>query len=279
MPISNFFNQVTRKAGEIWGQADRALGGWLPGGGTASPLTRSAQQFGKFVNTVPQANLRAPAQPFTRIPGATPNSPVWDIKTRTLTPEAKEVLRQLNQSPDVTWDINKTNPVAKIGSEIGAYHKDMTAHANPLKNQIYLPLTNLNSLRTLIHEAGHLDRTRRSSSRPFTEGILGQAIDTPASFLREATGGEMSPFKGHLAPFRMAGGFLTALSDAREEDYAEKFTMDATKGMLGEETSSQGGFRNEPSTYAHRLYNKGQDSFAQGISDITPLPVKLLLGQ
>lgn len=33
-----------RKAGEIWGQADRALGGWLPGGGTASPITRASQQ-------------------------------------------------------------------------------------------------------------------------------------------------------------------------------------------------------------------------------------------
>lgn len=41
MPISNFFNQVTRKAGQVWGQADRALGGWLPGGGTASPLTKA----------------------------------------------------------------------------------------------------------------------------------------------------------------------------------------------------------------------------------------------
>jgi len=268
-----------RKAGEIWGKADRALGGWLPGGGTASPLTRSAQQFGKFVNTVPQADLKAPAQPFTRIPGATPASPVWDIKTRTLTPEAKEVLRQLNQSADVTWDINKTNPVAQIGSQIGAYHKDMTAHANPLKNQIYIPLANLNTLETLIHEAGHLDRDRRSSSRPFTEGILGQTIDTPVSFLREATGGEMSPFKGHLAPFRMAGGLLTALSDAKEEDYAEKFTMDATKGMLGEETSGQGGVRDEPSVYARRLYDKGQASFRQGVSDITPFPIKLLLGQ
>lgn len=39
MPLSNFFDKVTRKAGQVWGQADRALGGWLPGGGTASPLT------------------------------------------------------------------------------------------------------------------------------------------------------------------------------------------------------------------------------------------------
>jgi len=39
MPLSDFFGQASRKAGQIWGQADRALGGWLPGGGVASPLT------------------------------------------------------------------------------------------------------------------------------------------------------------------------------------------------------------------------------------------------
>jgi len=33
-----------RKAGEIWGEADRALGGWLPGGGTASPITAASQR-------------------------------------------------------------------------------------------------------------------------------------------------------------------------------------------------------------------------------------------
>ena len=33
-----------RKAGDIWRSADRALGGWLPGGGTASPFTRSKQE-------------------------------------------------------------------------------------------------------------------------------------------------------------------------------------------------------------------------------------------
>lgn len=279
MPISNFFNQVTRKAGQVWGQADRAVGGWLPGGGTASPLTRSAQQLDRFVNTVPQATLKPPAQVFKNIPGATPDSFVWDFNTRTLTPQAKEVLRQLGQSPDVTWDINKTNPVAQIGDQLG-YGAAMTAHANPFKNQIFMPLSNRSDLRTLIHEAGHLDRTRRSVPRPVTEGILGQALDTPASFLREATGGDLSPLKGTLAPFRLAGGLLTALSDAKEEDYAEKFTMDATKGMFGKSTSARGGIaRNEPSNYAHNLYNQGANSFSQGVSDLIPGPIKFLMGQ
>ena len=38
-----------RKAGEIWGKADRALGGWLPGGGYGSPLTQYVKGKHKFV--------------------------------------------------------------------------------------------------------------------------------------------------------------------------------------------------------------------------------------
>ena len=290
MPISSFFsnigNQARRFAGQALGrtqqsykQLDEQLGGWLPGGGTASPLTRSAQQLDRFTSTVPQATLKPPTQGFKNIPGATPDSYVWDFNTRTLTPQAKEVLRQLGQSPDVTWDINKTNPVAQIGSQLG-YAAELTAHANPFKNQIFMPLSSGSNLKTLIHEAGHLDRTRRSSPRPVTEGILGQVLDTPAAFLREATGGDLSPLKGTLAPFRLAGGLLTALSDAKEEDYAEKFTMDATEKMLGRSTSARGGHvKNEPSAYAHNLYNQGASSFSQGLSDLTPGPIKFLMGQ
>lgn len=48
MPVSSFFGGVQRFAGQAlkqaqraYGQADKATGGWLPGGGTASPLTRT----------------------------------------------------------------------------------------------------------------------------------------------------------------------------------------------------------------------------------------------
>lgn len=37
-----------RKAGEIWSEADRALGGWLPGGGTEAPITRATRQAEQF---------------------------------------------------------------------------------------------------------------------------------------------------------------------------------------------------------------------------------------
>jgi hypothetical protein len=43
MNLSSFFSGVTRKAGDVWRQADRSVGGWLPGG-VASPISRTRQQ-------------------------------------------------------------------------------------------------------------------------------------------------------------------------------------------------------------------------------------------
>jgi len=289
VPASSFFDGVQRFAGQVLGQAqrsysalDRASGGWLPGGGTASPLTRSAQDVNRFVNTVPQAQVKPFSQEFKNIQGATPNSPVWDYQTRTLTPQAKEVLRQLGQNPDVTWDLNKTNPVAQLGDKLG-YSSGMTAHANPLKNQIFMPLSTTSDLKTLIHEAGHLNTSQRTGIRPPFEGIFGQILATPAAAIKEVTGGELSPFRPLLAPLRMAGGLLMAHSDAKEEDYAEKFTQDATRGMFGKSVNAEGGtgdfgFRNKPSAYAERLYSRGAASLSEGISDTVPDLFKVIPG-
>lgn len=38
------FNKLFKKATQKYKQADKALGGWLPGGGTASPITAASQQ-------------------------------------------------------------------------------------------------------------------------------------------------------------------------------------------------------------------------------------------
>lgn len=62
MPLSDFFTGVQRFAGQALSQAqqgykqlDKDLGGWLPGGGTASPVTRKAQEITK---TVTPENIR-----------------------------------------------------------------------------------------------------------------------------------------------------------------------------------------------------------------------------
>lgn len=42
--MPNFFQQFLNQVSSGYKEADKRLGGWLPGGGTASPLTRSKQQ-------------------------------------------------------------------------------------------------------------------------------------------------------------------------------------------------------------------------------------------
>jgi len=55
MPFPNWFSGGFRKAGDVWRQADRSLGGWLPGGGVASPVSRATQPV---KNAVKLANIR-----------------------------------------------------------------------------------------------------------------------------------------------------------------------------------------------------------------------------
>jgi hypothetical protein len=50
-----------RKAGDIWRSADRSVGGWLPGGGTASPLS----QVKKVIN---ETGLRATGVALNTLP-------------------------------------------------------------------------------------------------------------------------------------------------------------------------------------------------------------------
>jgi hypothetical protein len=51
MPVSSFFNPLefaqsfAKKISEGYKTTDKALGGWLPGGGTASPITPSIRRF------------------------------------------------------------------------------------------------------------------------------------------------------------------------------------------------------------------------------------------
>lgn len=45
---------LTRMAGSLWSQADRALGGWLPGGGTANPLSPTVRSAASAVSQAPR---------------------------------------------------------------------------------------------------------------------------------------------------------------------------------------------------------------------------------
>jgi hypothetical protein len=263
--MPNFFQTFLNQVGQRYKEADKAAGGWLPGGGTASPITTKLQR----VLAEPRTQLLSSPRPYTRIAGANPLSPVFDPKGQ-ITPQAAEMLKQLGSSASVTRNINETNPVALLGEKFGYA---AAAHANPFKNQIYLPVGSHNTLSTLAHEAGHLDKSRRTGFRPMSEGIGGQILDVPAAAIKGLTGGEFSPFSQTLAPFRLAGGMLTALSDAKEEDYAERFAYDATKKMLGVPHNMQGGNPEQGFTYPSNLYRRGVNSFNEGAYDLLIPPV------
>lgn len=256
--------------GGLYQQADKALGGWLPGGGTGNVLSKPVRQLINAASTAPVAKLKPLAQPYQRIPSARPESPALTPQGN-LTKEGKEVLRQLGINASVTNKLSETNPVAQIGAEFGYLG---AAHANPFKNQIYIPNSNLNTLAVLTHEAGHLDQKQRSGKRPPLEGIFGQALNVPATAVKEATGGELSPFAQLLAPLRILGGGLTAYSDAHEEDHAEKYTHRAMLGMtgIGQGGIADAGTPTTPSIYSQNLHSTGLGSAATGAVDMLMPP-------
>lgn len=262
----------------LYQQADKALGGWLPGGGTANPLSKPARQLIETVTKPPIAELNPPEKPYTRLQNtkATPQSPALTPQGQ-LTPEAKQVLGQLGITANVTNKLSETNPLAQIGAELGYLN---AAHANPFKNQIYIPNSNLNTLTTLAHEAGHLDRVRRKGGRPPLEGVFGQAINMPAAAVKQGTGGELSPFAQLLAPLRILGGGLTAYSDAHEEDHAEKYAHEAMNQMFGVDVPGAVGSAGNASTasqYSQNLHGDGLYSMGEGLMDLLiPAPVKAL---
>lgn len=269
-----------RTAGDIWRQADRAVGGWLPGGGVANPLSKPVSQAIQALSQPPVARVKPSTTTFTRIAGASPATPALDPRGN-LTEEGKEVLRQLGINASVTNNIDVTNPLAQIGAKHFGYFA--AAHANPFTNQIYIPNSNLNRLSVLAHEAAHLDKLRRVDQRPPLEGVLGQAINVPAEKAKYITGGEFSPFAQFLAPFRIAGGALTAYSDAREEDYAEKYTAEAMRALTGD-TSGLGGISHagtptSASEYSKGLHDVGTQSMQEGLVDlVVPPAAKALAG-
>lgn len=141
MPISNFFNQVTRKAGQVWGQADRAVGGWLPGGGVASPLTKAV----------------FPPQPF---PGRSKElERITGIGGRFIDPE---------RTPSL---VTKIAPIV-------APLWGTADYANPLLNEVgmsgYSGGRTERDRRTEIHELGHLNPKDKGPYSYF--GVLGRSL-------------------------------------------------------------------------------------------------------
>ena len=130
MPISNFFNQVTRKAGQVWGQADRALGGVLPGGSDNAYLGASKPYFKRpSINEVAQkmgANFYASqlSSPFERDLGK-----VIDVGASAIAGARPYVKTAINQSPDIVKDLTSSvlNQLPVSANLFGRYYTGIGA--------------------------------------------------------------------------------------------------------------------------------------------------------
>jgi hypothetical protein len=141
VPISSFFDQVARKAGQIWNQADRATGGWLPGGGVASPLTRAV---------FPPQPFPSRSKELERITG---------VKGRFIDPErTPSLVRQIAPVISPLWGTQD--------------------YANPLLNEVgmsgYSGGSSPRERRTEIHELGHLNPKDKELYSYF--GVLGRSL-------------------------------------------------------------------------------------------------------
>ncbi len=148
MPISGFFGGVQRFAGQALNQAqraysqlDQASGGWLPGGGTASPITKTI----------------SPPQPFPK--RSEELERVTGVKARFINPEQSSTL------------------VRMVAPFISSRWGDAD-YANPLLNEVgmtgYQGGKTPEERKVEFHELGHLN-TRDKGIYSYA-GVLGRGL-------------------------------------------------------------------------------------------------------
>ena len=130
-----------RKAGEIWSKADRALGGWLPGGGTASPITKAV----------------FPAQPF---------------------PARSKKLEELTGVKARFVDVAQTPTIASRLAPAITEEMQNRAYANPLLGQVgmfdYRGGATPRERFTEMHELGHINT--KDQPYPINLGTAGRYL-------------------------------------------------------------------------------------------------------
>lgn len=135
--FQRFLNQVSQK----YKEADRATGGWLPGGGVASPLTRAV----------------FPPQPF---------------------PKRSEELQRITGVKGRFIDPEKTPSLVRQSAPVVAPLWGTADYANPLLNEVgmsgYSGGRTEKERRTEIHELGHLNPKDKGLYSYF--GVLGRSL-------------------------------------------------------------------------------------------------------
>ena len=148
MPLSSFFDGVQRFAGQALGQAqrsytqlDRASGGWLPGGGVASPVTRAV----------------FPPQPF---------------------PRRSEELQRITGVKGRFIDPDKTPSLVRQIAPVVAPLWGTADYANPTLNEVgisgYTGGRTERERQIEVHELGHLNPKDKGLYSHF--GVLGRSL-------------------------------------------------------------------------------------------------------
>lgn len=142
------FNKLFQKAKFAYQKADKESGGWLPGGGTASPVTKAL----------------FPAQPF---PG-----------------RAKELERQTGIKARFI-DPDKTKTIVRTVAPIISARWGTANYANPILNEVGMPGYQGGTSRDKLieyHELGHLDPQNKNWYS--YAGVLGRSLQGVSTQLK-----------------------------------------------------------------------------------------------
>jgi len=133
VPDSSFFGGLQRFAGQILGQAqrtysdmDRASGGWLPGGGTASPLTRYKQEGERKLTQQYQQSIdrQSAANDYVGKPGRFANEGmIFNASRAALQAGANPLAVAVGSKPDIS-------KLAKYYSDFPDVANEYTAPVN-----------------------------------------------------------------------------------------------------------------------------------------------------
>lgn len=186
-----------RFAGDIWNRtaagyrnADKALGGLLPGGGTAHPFSRVAQEVGRGVQRVTQSTnpSRQAAVEYVRlIKPVITSAPAKAVRDVVLTPAPPQV-RSLVQA--FTGGSASGGPFTELPSEVLPYVKTAVegnwrpSNVNPA-NSIQYNLYNSNYERELDQASQYSGDYTMSDAYQAARNTLGSfgAIKTPEGVL------------------------------------------------------------------------------------------------
>ena len=262
MPASSFFNPLqfaqgfAKEVAQKYGEADKSLGGWLPGGGVASPLTRAKQEGEREM----AAQIRRQSEQYVGQPGrfagqgqllnavrATIQAGTNPVSVALGNSKAVEkVSKYYAQYPEMQneFDLN-TNMFLRYLSGTGA---DGLKIAPEVGKQIYSDIK---------------QREQQILNPQYRESIISNPIN-PAYIKQGLLAGRTPVYYG---------GSSEAIVPQKEllpTDKGERWQLNRSLGSFWAEPTDNGyAIKNEPYDFGYAPVNKGG---VKGASDIKSVP-------